>query len=335
MKEFLRTQQIVHRMRRLRSSPALRDLVREHRLHPHDFIQPLFVTDDVSLAGEIAELPGVHRWFVDDLQREVERIISAGVRGVLIFGVPQQKDASGSEAWADDGVVCSAIRIIAGMSRDIAIFADVCLCQFTDHGHCGVLDDDGRILNDQTLDAISAASVAYAQAGAAMVAPSGMMDGAVGAIRAALDDAGFEDTGILSYAVKHASALYGPFRGAARSAPAHGDRKTHQLDPANARQALREAELDLNEGADILMVKPALTNLDTLARLRQHLPTAILAAYEVSGEYVMLQAAAERGLLDERRTALEMLTAIKRAGADIIITYRAMQAAKWIREEES
>lgn len=323
---------IVHRMRRLRSSPAMRDLVREHRLHPHDLVEPLFVTDDPDLAGEIPELPGVRRRLVDDVAAEVARIHAAGIRGVLLFGVPRHKDASGSGASADDGVVCEAIRAIRSAGHDLAVLADVCLCQYTEHGHCGVLDADGRILNDETLEVLAEASLAYARAGASMVAPSGMMDGAVGAIRTGLDEAGFEDTGILAYSVKHASALYAPFRDAARSAPAAGDRATHQLDPANARQALREAELDLAEGADILMVKPALTNLDTLAILRARHPAAILAAYEVSGEYVMLEAAAERGLLDPRRVGLELLTAMKRAGADLIVTYRARRAAAWLRE---
>ncbi|MCI0674487.1 MAG: porphobilinogen synthase [Phycisphaerales bacterium] len=323
------------RLHRLRATPALRDLVREHRLHPHHFIQPLFVTDDPSLAGEIPELPGVRRWLVEDVAAQVQRIAAVGVRGVLLFGVPQFKDASGSQAWAQDGPVCRAIRDLEPMSRDIAVIADVCLCQYTEHGHCGLLDESGRILNDQTLEVLGAASVAYAAAGASLVAPSGMMDGAVNAIRSALDDAAFEHVGILSYAVKHASALYAPFRGAARSAPVHGDRRTHQLDPANARQALREAELDFQEGADILMVKPALTNLDTLVRLRQRHPTAMLAAYEVSGEYIMLHSAAQRGLLDERSASLELLTAIKRAGADVIVTYRACQAAQWLAEDAS
>jgi porphobilinogen synthase len=315
----------------LRATAALRDLFRETRVHAHDLIAPIFVTDETALAGPIESLPGVERHHLDAMVDTLGAVAETGVRGVILFGVPGRKDDDGSPAWDDDGVVPRAIRAVRSSGIDIAIVADVCLCQYTTHGHCGVLSDR-HILNAATLVALARASVAYASAGASFVAPSGMMDGAVANIRQALDDGAWHDVGILAYAVKHASALYAPFREAARSTPSIGDRRSHQLDPANAREALRETASDEFEGADVLMVKPALTNLDTLARLRQAHPTTPLAAFEVSGEYAMLQAAVERGWLVEQTAAMETLTAIKRAGADLIVTYRATTAARWLRE---
>ena len=319
------------RHRRLRSTLALRDLFRETRLHPADLVAPVFVTDATDLAVDAESLPGLRRHHVDSVVDAVAAVTETGVRAVLLFGVPGRKDDVGSGAWATDGVVPRAIRAVRDARIDVSIFADVCLCQYTTHGHCGLVAD-GRILNDTTLEAIGKASVAYAAAGASVVAPSGMMDGSVATIRHALDGAGLAHVGILAYTVKHASALYGPFRDAARSSPVAGDRRSHQLDPANANEALREAAADVAEGADVLMVKPALTNLDTLVRLRQAHPGTPLAAYEVSGEYAMVRAAAARGWLSEREAALEALVAIKRAGADLIVTYRAVEAARWIRD---
>lgn len=319
------------RNRRLRLTPSLRNLFRESRLHPQDLVAPLFVTDDHSLCGPVPNGPGLDRHHVDDLADVVGELAATGVGGVLLFGIPGRKDSLGTSAWETDGVVAQAIRGIRKTAHDLVIIADVCLCQYTTHGHCGVLTG-GRIDNDATLELLARASATYGRAGAHLVAPSGMMDGAVGAIRQTLDADDLSDVGILAYSIKHASALYGPFRDVARSTPASGDRRSHQLDPANAREALREATADRREGADVLMVKPALTNLDTLVRLRLAHPDVPLAAYEVSGEYAMLRAAAERGWLDERATSLELLAAIKRAGADIIVTYRAAQAATWIRE---
>ena len=320
------------RNRRLRQSASLRDLMRETRVHAHDLVAPVFVTDDPLLEGAIASLPGVRRHGVDRVAEVVSQIASAGVRGILLFGVPKHKDDQGSGAWSVDGVVARAIRSVRAAGLDIAIFADVCLCQYTTHGHCDI-HPHSVASNDDALVLVTRAAVAYAEAGATMVAPSGMLDGVVASIRGALDAEGHSHVGILSYAVKHASALYGPFRDAAQSAPTHGDRRTQQLDPANVREALREASADVDEGADIVMVKPAITNLDTLVRLRIEHPSAVLAAYEVSGEYAMIRAAAQAGWLGEREVIMEYLTAIKRAGADLIITYSAVEVAHWLRSQ--
>ena len=319
------------RHRRLRRTPALRDLMRETRLHPHDLVAPIFVTDAPALVGPVDNLPGVRRHHVDEVAVAAGEVAASGIRAVILFGVPAEKDELGSAAWRDDGVIVRAVHAAREAHPDLAIIADVCLCQYTTHGGCSVFVE-GRPSNDETLLHLAKASVAYAAAGATLVAPSGMMDGAVSAIRTALDENKHADVGILAYAVKHASAFYGPFRDAARSAPSAGNRESHQLDPANPREALREAAGDVAEGADIIMVKPALTNLDTLVRLRDAHPSTPLAAYEVSGEYAMLQAAADRGWLNERSAALESLTAIKRAGADLIITYRATKTAQWLSE---
>lgn len=320
------------RMRRMRTTPAVRALRRETRLHPSDFVQPVFVTDDPNQVGEVTAMLGVQRVSVDDVAQEALRLEQSGVQGIMLFGVPTYKDELGSAAYDDNGVICSAIRAIREANLSIAVLADVCLCQYTSHGHCGVLHEN-TIDNDASIELLARASAAYARAGVDMVAPSAMMDGMVSGIRQTLDAEGFTDVGILSYAVKYASAFYGPFREAACSAPAHGGRATHQMDPANAREAIAEAELDLAEGADVLMVKPALPYLDVINTLRSRFPGAPIAAYQVSGEYAMLRAAAAQGWINERETALESLIAIKRAGADIIISYWAEKVRQWLEDE--
>lgn len=317
------------RLRRRRLSPAIRAMTRETRLAPEDFIAPLFVVERPDDAGPVSSMPGVQRHTVDRINHELEQIASRRIPAVMLFGIPAKKDAKGSQAYSDESVITRAIRRIKDTFRDTAVVADVCLCEYTDHGHCGIVRDD-RVLNDETLEAYGRAARAYAKAGADIVAPSGMMDGMVKTIRSALDDSGFQDVAILSYAVKYASSFYGPFREAADCAPAFGDRRTHQMDPANAREALAEARSDLEEGADMLMVKPALAYLDVIAGLRRTFPSAPLAAYQVSGEYSMIKAAAANGWIDEGRVALESLTSIKRAGADTIISYFATQAVDWL-----
>ena len=313
------------RLRRLRRSGALRSLVRETRLHLDDFVMPLFVGPD-SKAN--AELPALGRFSVEDLTSEVEELANLGVKAVLLFGVPEDKDAEGSGAWADDGIVQRALRELRPRFPELVLLTDVCLCEYTDHGHCGVIRD-GEIANDESLELLVRTSVSHVEAGADAVAPSDMMDGRVGAIRAGLDDAGFETTPIVAYSAKYASAFYGPFREAAESTPAFGDRRGYQMDPPNVREALRECELDLAEGADVLMVKPALPYLDVIRAVREAF-AAPVAAYNVSGEYAMVKAAAARGFLDERQAALESLTAIKRAGADIVISYWTKELASWL-----
>ena len=321
-----------HRGRRLRRSAALRGLVRETRLDPAMLVAPLFVRAGAGSREEIASMPGQYRYGVDDLVREADRLVANGVRSVLLFGLPEAKDADGGGAWDPDGVVPSAIRALrTQLGDEIAILADVCLCEYTSHGHCGVVRD-ATIDNDETLLLLALTAVSLAEAGADVVAPSAMMDGQVAAIRAALDAAGATDTAILAYAAKHASAFYGPFREAAHSAPSFGDRRTYQQDPANGREALSEIAADLAEGADLVMVKPALPALDLVAAARAA-TNAPVAAYQVSGEYAAIVAAAERGWLDRRAAALEALTAIARAGAGIIVTYFAAEAAAWLREE--
>ena len=316
------------RPRRLRRSAGLRRLVREARLSVDDVVMPLFVLPGSDKAEPIDSMPGQFRYSADRLARECEEIASLGVPAVILFGIPERKDAEGSEAWREDGVVQKGIAEIKKATPDLVVIADVCLCEYTDHGHCGVVED-GHVLNDPTLDLLARTSVSLARAGADVVAPSDMMDGRVGRIRRALDEAGLVDTAILSYAVKYASAFYGPFRDAAGSAPSFGDRSGYQMDPANSDEAIREARLDIEEGADIIMVKPALPYLDVVRRVKQEfsVPTA---AYCVSGEYSMMKAAAERGWLDERRAVLEALTAIRRAGADFVLTYSAKDVAGWL-----
>jgi len=329
------------RPRRLRLSNGLRRMVRETELSPADFIYPLFVTHGQNVRHEISSMPGVYQLSPDQLAREAEEIFRLDIPAVILFGIPESKDPVGLENFAEDGIVQQSIRAIKKAVPDLLVITDVCLCEYTDHGHCGLLNTgehrhpylpEGYVLNDPTLDVLAKVAVSHAEAGADIIAPSGMMDGMVAAIRASLDAANFEHLPVLSYAVKYASGFYGPFREAAQGAPRFGDRQSHQMDPANAREALREAALDVAEGADMLMVKPALSYLDIIYRLRQQYPDLPLAAYNVSGEYAMVKAAAAQGWLDERRTALEILLSIKRAGADLIITYYAMDAARWLQE---
>ena len=317
---------------RLRRTAALRGLVRETRLSPADFVLPLFVKGGRAVRDEITSMPGVFQLSVDEAVKEAERAGRLGVSGVLLFGIPAHKDAEGSAAADHGEAVQRATAAIKAEVPDLAVVTDVCLCEYTDHGHCGFIGTDGGLELEASLPQHVAAAVSHARAGADLVAPSSMIDGVVGAIRSGLDAAGFGGVGIFSYAVKYASAFYGPFRDAADSAPVFGDRRAHQMDPANAREALREAALDVAEGADMLMVKPALAYLDVIRGVRDAFPDRPLGAYHVSGEYAMLKAAAERGWLDERRAALEALTSIKRAGADIVITYYAAQAAEWLAE---
>jgi porphobilinogen synthase len=335
----------VARPRRLRQSARLRGMVRETRLTPDDFIYPLFVVHGRDQKHAISAMPGVYQWSTDTLRAEAKAIAALGIPAVLLFGVPAHKDPIGLENFAPDGIVQQSIRAIKDAAPELLVITDVCLCEYTDHGHCGLLNTasaggarphpelpEGYVLNDETLDIISRVALSHAEAGADIVAPSGMLDGAVAALRAALDGGGFESLPILAYSTKYASGFYGPFREAAQGAPKFGDRASHQMDPGNAREALRETAQDVAEGADMLMVKPALAYLDIIRQMRDHFPELPLAAYNVSGEYSMLKAAAANGWLDERRTALEVLTAIKRAGADMIITYHAKDAARWLAE---
>ena len=320
------------RLRRLRQSPAWRRLVRESVLRVDDLVYPLFVTPGEERRRPVPGMPGIHRFSQGPLVEEAGVAAEAGVGAVLLFGVPDHKDALGSGAYADDGLVPQAVRELKARHPDLLVWTDVCLCQYTDHGHCAVLSPDGTLDEEATLPMLARAAVSHARAGADAVAPSDMLDGRVGAIRAALDEAGHGSTPIVSYAAKYASAFYGPFRDAARSAPSHGDRRTHQMDPANSDEALREVRADLEEGADIVMVKPAGPCLDVIRRVRD-LFRAPTAAYQVSGEFSMMRAAGERGWIDEKAVALESLGAIKRAGADIIVTYYAVEAARWLRED--
>jgi porphobilinogen synthase len=319
---------ITRRLRRLRRSETMRALVRETRLSPDLFVLPLFVCEGEGVRREVPSMPGVFNLSVDEAVKEVAGAKSDGVKSVILFGLPERKDDIGSLAYDPEAPVQSAIRAIKREVSDVLVVTDVCLCEYTDHGHCGIIIDD-EIANDPTVNQLVRAAVSHAAAGADIVAPSDMMDGRVGAIRRALDERGFENTAIMAYAAKYCSAFYGPFRDAAGSAPAFGDRRSHQMDPANAEEALRGVGQDIEEGADIVMVKPAVTYLDVIARVKEafHYPTA---AYHVSGEYAMLKAAAQNGWIDERRAMLETLTSIRRAGADIIITYYAREAARAI-----
>ncbi len=324
---------LLQRPRRLRRSAALRDLVRETVLTPHDFILPLFVSEKITSRRPIASMPGVAQLAPSEIAAEAARAAETGLQAVLLFGIPKEKDEQASGAFADGGVVQEAVRAIKKETPELLVITDVCLCEYMSHGHCGVVRQDGEhfhVLNDESVEILVKTALSHAAAGADLVAPSDMMDGRIGAIREALDDAGFDQTGIMSYAAKFASAFYGPFREAAESPPQFGDRRGYQMDPANAAEALRETALDVAEGADILLVKPALAYLDILWRVRERfgLPTA---AYHVSGEYAMVKAAAEKGWLDERAAVLEIMTGIKRAGADFIITYWARELAEWTR----
>jgi porphobilinogen synthase len=320
------------RMRRLRSSETLRSMVRETTLDAGDLIYPLFVKPGKGRRDEISSMPGVFQLSIDQLENEAAELAELGIPAVILFGLPESKDEAGSGAFAEDGIVQGAIRELKTKAPDLLVITDVCMCEYTSHGHCGALDDCGCVINDVTLEMLAATAVSHAEAGADMVAPSDMMDGRVGAIRGALDAEGFIELPIMSYAAKYASAYYGPFREAADSAPAFGDRKGYQMDPANAEEALREVELDIEEGADIVMVKPALAYMDVIRRVKETfgMPTA---AYNVSGEYAMVKAAAARGWVDERRVVLETLTGFRRAGADLILTYHAKDAARWLREK--
>ncbi|RIH88358.1 porphobilinogen synthase [Calidithermus roseus] len=318
------------RMRRLRAGATLRRMVRETQLAPDDFIYPLFVVHGQGVRREIGSMPGVFNLSVDEAVAEAQEVYGLGIPAVILFGLPQHKDPIGLENFAPEGIVQQAIRAIKKAVPELVVITDVCLCEYTDHGHCFVIRE-GRFDNDATLEILGKVVVSHAQAGADIVAPSGMVDGMIATIRSALDREGFSMTGVMSYAVKYASGFYGPFREAADSAPAFGDRHSYQMDPANAREALREARLDVEEGADVLMVKPGLPYLDVLRRVREAFDLP-LAAYNVSGEYSMVKAAALNGWLDERRVVLETLTAFKRAGADLILTYHAKDAACWLRE---
>jgi porphobilinogen synthase len=313
------------RLRRFRRNPTLRALVRETRLSLDQFVMPLFVAPE-SLQNE--QLPGMARYSLDDVVREVEELVRLGVQAVILFGIPEEKDEQATGAWDDDGIVQRALRALRPRFPELVLMTDVCLCEYTSHGHCGVIVD-GEVHNDQSLELLVRTAVSHVEAGADVVAPSDMMDGRVGAIREALDDRSFEATPILAYSAKYASAFYGPFREAADSTPAFGDRRGYQMDPANVREALREAELDIEEGADAIMIKPALPYLDVIRAVREAFDVPI-AAYNVSGEYAMVKAAAQAGWLDERQAALESLTAIKRAGADLIVSYWTKDLAQWL-----
>ncbi len=321
------------RLRRLRSHPRLRDLVRETELSPNDFILPLFIRSGKETRIPISSMPGHAQITVDLLEDEVREITSLGIPAVILFGIPESKDAIGSSSWDHQGVIQQAIRRIKDTTPELLVITDVCFCEFTDHGHCGVLHEHGGHMdvdNDATLVNLVKQAVSHAQAGADMIAPSGMMDGMIHSLRNGLDQAGFSHTPIMSYAAKYASGFYGPFREAAESSPQFGDRRTYQMDPANGAEALREVALDLEEGADVLMVKPALSYLDIIRQVKEAHPEVPLAAYNVSGEFAMVKAAAANGWIDEQRVALEILTSIRRAGADMILTYFAKDACRWL-----
>lgn len=322
----------MQRFRRLRSSEAMRRMVRETRLDPADFIYPIFVAEGENIIKPVDSMPTVYQYSIDRLEEILPQIAESGISGLLIFGIPAHKDARATEAYNDDGVTQRAIKYIKAHYPELIVVADVCLCEYTDHGHCGLVCGHS-ILNDETLPLLCAMSVSLAKSGADIIAPSDMMDGRVAAIRSALDESGFKDVPILSYSAKFASGYYSPFREAAQSAPGFGDRKTYQMDPANGREALREIADDISEGADMVMVKPALAYLDVIKAARERFDLPI-AAYNVSGEFSMVKAAAQLGWIDERRIVLENLTSIKRAGADIIITYHALEAAEWMKEEQ-
>ncbi|MGN7359880.1 porphobilinogen synthase [Paenibacillus sp. SAF-054] len=326
------------RHRRLRQSTGMRNLVRETVLNVNDLIMPIFVTYGQGVKNEISSMPGVYHFSLDTLKSEVDEIVELGIPAVLLFGVPETKDSVGSSAYVEDGIVQEATRLIKKWYPHLLVVADTCLCEFTDHGHCGMVhtfEVDGQVygdvMNDESLELLTKTAVSQAKAGADIIAPSNMMDGFVQAIRAGLDEAGFENVPIMSYSVKYASAFYGPFREAADSTPQFGDRKTYQMDPANAREALREAETDVLEGADMLMVKPALAYMDVMRTLKDQFDLP-LVAYNVSGEYSMVKAAAMQGWINEKAIVQEMLIGMKRAGADIIITYFAKDAARWMQE---
>ena len=318
------------RPRRLRSSQNIRELVRETNLSAADFVKPLFVVNGENIREEISSMPDNYHLSLDQLQKEVERLLDLGIKAIILFGLPKYKDAEGSSAWQQNGIVQKAVRRLKKEFPELLIITDLCLCQYTDHGHCGILED-GKIKNDATLSRLAKIALSHAEAGADMIAPSDMMDGRVAKIRQTLDENGFKEIGIMAYSAKYHSSFYGPFRDAAHSAPGQGDRSSYQMDAANSDEALREIELDVKEGADIIMVKPALSYLDIIQKASDNFNLP-LAAYNVSGEYAMVKAAAEKGWIDEKSVALEILTSIKRAGADIIITYWADSAARWLND---
>jgi len=320
--------EIIYRPRRLRASVGIRNMVRETQLSVHDFVYPIFVVPGINIRKEIPSLPGQYHLSADQALEVARQAAALGIPAVLLFGLPEYKDAKGSSAWDMKSPVQRAMALIKKALPDLVIIGDVCLCEYTDHGHCGLLKGQ-EVDNDPTLDLLARVAVSQAKAGADMIAPSDMMDGRVAAIREALDVEGFENRSIMAYSAKYASAFYGPFREAADSAPKFGDRRAYQMDPANVREALKEVDLDVSEGADIIMVKPALSYLDVISKVRENFELPV-AAYNVSGEYSMVKAAAANGWMEEKRTTLEILTSIKRAGADIIITYHALDAAKWL-----
>jgi porphobilinogen synthase len=320
-----------NRGRRLRTSANLRSMVRETSLQKEDFIYPIFVVEGENVKEEISSMPGVFHFSLDRLGEELDEVVSLGIPSVILFGVPNEKDAVGTQAYHDHGITQEAIRFAKQRHPELVVIADTCLCQYTDHGHCGVIEN-GVILNDESLDLLARTAVSQAKAGADIIAPSNMMDGFVAAIRYGLDQAGFENTPIMSYGVKYASAYYGPFREAAHSTPQFGDRKTYQMDPANRLEALREAGSDIEEGADFMIVKPALSYLDIVREVRDNFDIPIVA-YNVSGEYAMVKAAALNGWVDEKKMVLETLLSMKRAGADIVMTYHAKDAARWLEEK--
>ncbi|AMW99516.1 porphobilinogen synthase [Rummeliibacillus stabekisii] len=320
------------RHRRLRQSSAMRAMVKETYLHKEDFIYPIFVIDGENIKNEVSSMPGVFQFSLDRLGEEMDEVVSLGIPSVILFGLPAEKDEVGSQAYHDHGIVQEATRFIKKNYPEIVVVADTCLCEFTSHGHCGVVSEDEKILNDPSLDLLAKTAVSQAEAGADIIAPSNMMDGFVAAIRKGLDEAGYEDVPIMSYAVKYASAYYGPFRDAADGAPQFGDRKTYQMDPSNRMEAMREAESDVEEGADFLIVKPALSYLDIMRDVRNNFDLPVVA-YNVSGEYAMVKAAAINGWIDEKQVVLETLLGMKRAGADLIITYHAKDAVRWMEEK--
>lgn len=325
---------LISRPRRLRHLRAVREMVRETRLHPSNLIYPLFVHHGRQIRREVASLPGVFQLSLDRLAAEIDEIVRLEIQGVILFGIPEHKDAAGTDATSDDGIIQTAIRSIKDSGAPLAVISDVCFCEYTDHGHCGPISAaSGRldVENDRTLELLAEQVLSHARAGVDIVAPSGMMDGGVAAIRAALDQEGFSHLPILAYSAKYASGFYGPFRDAAQSTPQFGDRSSYQMDLANAREALREVALDIEQGADIVMVKPALAYLDVIRRVHEACDVPV-AAYNVSGEYAMVKAAAAQGWLEEKRIVLEILTSIRRAGADLILTYHAKDAARWIAE---
>ena len=318
------------RMRRTRQNDTLRNLVRETYLNVEQLIYPLFIAENIDDPQEISSMPGIKQWPLAYVGQEANRILKLGIPAVLLFGIPSEKDEVGSQAYNSQGIIQQAIRRIKAESPDLLVMTDVCLCEYTSHGHCGVIYN-GDVQNDESLELLAQMALSHVEAGANVVAPSDMMDGRVGAIRQSLDKGGYSSTPIMAYSAKYASGFYGPFREAAASSPQFGDRRSYQMDPANVREALREVDLDINEGADIVMVKPALAYLDVIQQVRQHCNLPI-AAYNVSGEYSMIKAAAQQGWIDEKRIVMEVLTGIKRAGADMIITYFALEVAKWLSE---